>query len=108
MFSKKYIIHSSDHFNPALFPQITDDIVVVRETIKKMPGAFHAEMLLSFAKNHCIKTDWVNSNPEFAALITSKALPINNFEMLFDCSNDNRIFQDEFEQYVKTCLKTGH
>ena len=105
MFFKQYVIQTTDHFNPVQFPEITQDLADIRTLIKKNPGSFRAEMLLSFAKNHCIRLDWIKSNPEFAELISSKTLPVLNFETLFQCSTKNPVFQQELEQYVMASLK---
>ena len=50
MFFKQYVIQTTDHFNPVQFPEITQDLADIRTLIKKNPGSFRAEMLLSFAK----------------------------------------------------------
>lgn len=103
----KYLIKSSDHFEASNFPGVDENLNLIVSELKDKPQNFQIEMLLSFLKGHSINTEYVNSNPQLAALISSKILSFKNLEALFESSQNNPVFRQELELYVKAWLENA-
>lgn len=105
MFYAKYLVKDGDHFDPEQFPQLMTDLDSIRLSMASLPVAFNTEMLLSFLKERSIKTEWVNSNPALAAMISSQTLPTTGIEALFASSTANPSFQNQLEAYITSECK---
>lgn len=100
MIYSKYLVKDTDQFNPDHFPAITDDLDVIIASMAKSPGARHSVMLVSFAKDHSMESDWIRANPALAEMISSRTLPVSNLEALFASSGNNPSFRRQLEEYV--------
>ena len=100
----KYSIKDTDVFDSGNYPQLYTDLTRIKEGTAHTPDAFKADILISFTKNHSLKMEWLNANPEFAELVTSGALPIRHMEALFEASHRNSFFRNGFEEYVKNMI----
>jgi hypothetical protein len=98
---QKFLIRPTDHFDAATFPFLEENISFAKGKLDIMPSVHRTEMLVSFLKDHCIKSEWVADNPELAELISSKVLPLTDFEALFESGKDNTAFVSELEAYIK-------
>jgi hypothetical protein len=100
-------VKETDDFNMSLFPEIGADIAIIRKEMHKHSHHLDPVILISFIKNHSIKTEWANANPEIAKMISSKTLPVVNMESLFSCAKNNLVFQRHLEEYIIVCFKTS-
>jgi hypothetical protein len=100
MIYSKYLIKDTDQFVPYEYPQIEEDLEALVVSMAKMPSAQNAEMLLSFVKDHSMRSEWVSANPQLAELICTKSLPTKNLEELFASSSKNLPFRKQLETYV--------
>jgi hypothetical protein len=66
-----------------------------------MPYASRTEILISLLKDHCIESKWVEANPGLTEMISSKVLPLADFEALFESGKDNAAYIRELEEYIK-------
>ena len=96
----KYLVKDTDQFDPAHFPAITEDMDAIIASMAKLPGSRNSAMLVSFAKDHCLESEWVKANPILAEMISSKSLPVTNLEALFASSGKNSSFRKQLEEYV--------
>jgi hypothetical protein len=98
---QKFLIRPTDHFDAATYPFLEEKISFAKKELEAMPAAHRTEMLVSFLKEHRIKSEWVANNPELAKLINSKVLPLTDFEALFESGKENTAFVKELEAYIK-------
>lgn len=98
---QKFLIRSTDHFDPAYFPFLEEKIAVVKTELSALPSVHRTEILVSYLKDQCIDSEWSQNNPELAEVIISKVLPLSDFEDLFESGKDNAAFVYELEAYIK-------
>lgn len=102
----KYVVKETDDFNLSLFPEISSDIAIIRKEMHKHSHCLDAGILISFVKYHSMRTQWVNTNPGIAKMISSKTLPVENMESLFSSTTNNLLFQKHLEEYIMACFKS--
>jgi hypothetical protein len=99
----QFSIMEGDHFVPSAFPQVDASIRYVVAQLSEEPG-IKMEMLLSFVKDHCIRSVQVTEHPELADRISTKSLPFQPIEALFEAARNNRVFRQELEDYIRSCF----
>jgi hypothetical protein len=97
---KKYTIKDSDSFIAAHYAGMEENLAQMSLMLAKLPSNHRKEMVLSFLKNHSMKTAWVEANPGLAEMITSKELPLGDLEALFESSRNNPSFRHDLEMHV--------
>ena len=97
---QKFLIGNTDHFDPAYFPFLEEKISMAKKELDTMPSAYRTEMLVSFLKDQYIPSAWEAANPGLAEMIRSKALPLADFEGLFESAIDNTAYTRELEVYI--------
>lgn len=97
----KYLVRSTDQFDPVNFSSITDEIQLINEGTVSIPPFFKAEILISFLKDHSLEDDWTKANPELTDLVTSGSLLKGNIKSLFESCHSNPVFRQDFETYLK-------
>ena len=104
----KYLVRSTDQFDPVNFLSITDEIQLINEGTVSIPPFFKAEILIAFLKDHSLEDNWTKANPELTDLVTSGSLLKGNIESLFESSRSNPVFQQDFETYLKKEFETEY
>ncbi len=97
----KYLVRSTDQFDPVNFSSVADEIQLINEGTVTLPPFFKVEILISFLKDHSLENNWTRANPELADLVTSGSLLKGNIESLFESCRSNPIFQQDLETYLK-------
>lgn len=97
---QKFSIGQTDRFDPANFPQLQTSLQKIVEQLNREPAGPKAEMLLSFVKDHCIRSQYVTDHPGAASLISTKSLPLGVLEDLFESCRNNPSFKRELEDYI--------
>jgi len=100
---QQFSITHSEHFTPSTFTQFE---ITLRQAIQQLADepAVKIEMVISFAKDHQIECNLVKDHPNLAALISTKSLPLQSMEDLFEAAKNNPVFKLEMEQYIRTCF----
>lgn len=98
---KKYLIKDNDQFNPEQFPFIVEETAIIKAETANVPLHFKGEIIVSFLKNHSLKTEWLQENPELTALLASGSLTTDKFESLFDSCNHNLLFREAMEEFLR-------
>jgi hypothetical protein len=106
LYYKKYLVKDNEGFNAENYPRLLSDLIQINEETAHIQPDFKADILISFAKKHSLKNEWIIANPEFTRLITSGELPVSTLESLFDSSSKNLFFQQQLEHYL-TSTFTG-
>lgn len=98
----KYLIGNLDQFASATFPQLEESLRQVVVLLATNPGGPKTEMILSFVKDHSIRSQQVKDYPVLAKLISTKTLPLHVMEELFESSKQNLLFRKQLEDYIRT------
>jgi len=98
---QKFLIGNADHFDPTSFPFLEEKISIAKRELDTMPSAYRTEMLVSFLKDQYIPSAWGTMNPGLAEMISSKVLPLADFEALFESASGNTAYIRELEIYIK-------
>lgn len=96
-------IGDADHFDVARFPELQKSLVRITALLSGEPDGPVADMLLSFVKDHSINSQLIVDHPRLATLISTKELPLEVMENLFEASRKNFSFRGELE----TCIRSG-
>jgi hypothetical protein len=99
--NNKYDIAQTERFNPDNFPSVIDELNVLNESIHSLPAAHKADIIISYLKDHSLKTEWIGANPELTGLITSNFFRTSHIELLFASCRGNATFLTGFEEHLK-------
>lgn len=100
---QKFSIKETDHFISFDYPKLEASIQQVVEQLAAEPAA-KVGMILSFAKNHSIDSRQVQDYPGLARLISTKSIPLQEMEELFEAGRKNPVFIKELEDHVRSCF----
>jgi len=101
---RNYIIKDSDHFIASEFVELQTSIQHIALELSMESSANITDMIISFVKDHSINSQMVKDSPGLANRISSRALPIEVMEALFDASRENQLFRKQLEDYIRSCL----
>lgn len=104
---QKFLVLSTDTFNPLNFPFIAEEIRCICEKTAKLSSAFKTDMIISFLKNHSLQNNWKDQNPVLTKMITTGSLLAGNIEALFELSRNNLTFRLDLENYVFGLILAG-
>lgn len=98
---KKYLIKSTDQFDPAFYSFVDNDLELIMNGIKHIACDYKAEFIVYYLKDHCFPNEWASANPELVELVKSKTLSSGNIESLFESCYNNPVFGQQLETYIK-------
>lgn len=101
--NNKLPLGDNDHFLPSEYPELNASIQLLARQLENEP-TIKGDMLLSFVKDHCIASTQVKDFPRLAGLISTGPLPLKEMENLFAAGKKNPVFNQELEEYIRTCL----
>jgi hypothetical protein len=99
-----YNIKESDNFNEFDFPNVTNELELLKEGLSHLPGTHKGDIVISYLKDHAVSDLWTNDNPQVTQLISSGSFVISNLEWLFESCRTHKRFSDEFEEYIKKTI----
>jgi hypothetical protein len=99
-----YHVGNNEQFSSANFPNVALELTALNEGISHIPIYFKGEILISYLKDHSLKTDWIDANPALAKLVTSGFLKTSHIEALFESCRRNKPFLSDFEAYMNKQL----
>jgi hypothetical protein len=99
---RKFLIRDEDHFVLTEFPQLEESLQKIVEQLANYSSAPKTEMILSFVKDHSISSQLVKDHSELATLISSKSLPLQVMEELFESGKQNPLFKKQLEDHIRT------
>lgn len=100
-----YTTEISDIFNQADYADVTAELTLFKQSVAALPDSYKATMLISFVKDHMIRSDLVRAYPELVSHITSRQTPVMHLERLFEACRANISFQKDFEIYIRHQLE---
>jgi hypothetical protein len=104
----KYLVRSTDQFDPVNFSSVTDEIQIINEETVRLPPLFKVEILISFLKDHSVEDNLTRANPALTDLVTSGSLLKGNIESLFESCRSNPAFRQDLETYLKKEFEEAH
>lgn len=99
-----YYIKNTDTFNILDYPKVELELLILKNAVAEMPELFREMIVISYIKNHSIKTEWAEGNPALTALITGSQYSTAQTQLLFESSKNNFMFLKAFEDHIKTKL----
>ena len=100
-------INDNENFYPENHPNAISELSALSRGISDIPIYFRAEIIISYLKEHCLKTTWIDANPALSRRITSGFFKTSHLESLFESFRNNKFFIKNFEQYISKQLLTG-
>ena len=97
-----YEVKEHDIFQLQAYPEVERELVIISGHFKHLPGDHKADIVVSFLKDHSIKTDWFPGNREVIKMITSRFLDTDHIEALFNKCKHNTAFTIAFERCIAT------
>ena len=101
---KKYLIGKSDRFDPFQFPNVVNELKIVKKNLTSSGIAYKEDILISYFKKRSLEADWNVANSDLSSLISNCAFTTNHLEALFECSEGNIEFQNQYEKYLRKTL----
>ncbi len=98
---KKYLISKTDNFEPTNFPNVVNELNILKKNLTTTELAFKEEILLSYLRKQSLDSEWIMANPELSTLVTSGVFATTHLEALFECSENNKEFQKQYERYLR-------
>ncbi|MBS1649934.1 MAG: hypothetical protein JSR09_09550 [Bacteroidetes bacterium] len=90
------------------YPDLDKDIEKIKDAANLSSDKFITEILISFCRDHSIKAEFIDSNPDFTKKVVNKELPIGLIEQLFRLNSDNNNFISDLETFIKTKLNESY
>jgi hypothetical protein len=97
---KNYDIKDTDRFAPGAYPEIVNELSLIRKGVMQMPPYHKQDIIISYFKMHSLKNSWIQRNPLLTGLIVSGVFQSGHIEALFDSCRRSKIFTDDLEQYI--------
>jgi hypothetical protein len=98
------IIKDYEMFSPANYPKAFHELSVLNQGISHIAIYFKVEIIISYLKDHSLKTDWVEGNPALSGMITSEFFKTSHLESLFESCRNNKVFLYDLEGYISRLL----
>lgn len=98
-FMLKY--NSEEIFSAERSPEMREELSGLTQKIINMPVYFKAEIIISYLKDHCIKSEWIIANPELVKLLLSGSFITRHIESLFDFCRLKPGYRLGYESYIK-------
>ena len=97
---KKYDIDSHSIFTPSDYAEITKNIADLNTETQDISGSYKAEIIISYLKDHKIKSICVDANPELVRFLRS-ARHLSQLELLFESCKTHKSFSDDLENHIR-------
>jgi hypothetical protein len=95
-----------EKFSPANYPIAIHELSALSQGISHVAIYFKVEIIVSYLKNHCLKTDWIDANPSLTRMVTSGFFKTSHLESLFESYRSNTFFLKDLENYITKHLLT--
>lgn len=93
-----------EQFSPENFPEAVAELPGIVKSMKSTSDYFRRDIILSYLKDHSIRTEWIAANPQVASIMTSGEFHGANLEKLFESCRWNKSFRKDLETYVRSHL----
>lgn len=104
---KKYLISKTDSFEAHQFPNVVNELNTLKKNLTSSGIAYKEEILISYFRKRSLEADWIMANPDLSSLINSGVFSTTHLEALFECSEGNKEFQKQYENFLRKSLTTS-
>ena len=101
---RRYNIKDTDQFQPDDYPKVLNELTDINKDTAGLPGLHKEDILLSFLKDQSVNSDFLNANPAFGGLVTSRHFNTIHLESLFDSCRLNQTFTRELEKFIRESI----
>lgn len=101
---KQIEIKPADNFISTDYPDLDKDLEKIKDAANLSSDNFISEILISFCRDHSIKKEFIDSNPDFTKKVLNNELPVGLIELLFRLNKDNNNFINDFVAFIKSKL----
>jgi len=101
---KKYLIGRSDSFDPFQFPNVVNELKMVKKNLASSGIAYKEDRLISYFKKKSLEADWIVANSDLGNFISNGTFTTDHLKALFECSEGNVDFQKQYEKYLRKTL----
>lgn len=99
------MVHNSeDVFSVDRYPEMTKELTMLKEAAKQIPVYFKGEIIISYLKNHSIKSEWIKANPELITFIRGYSSKTAHIESLFEFYRLRIETLNIYEKYIRDFL----
>ena len=98
---KKYLISKTDNFEPTQFPNVVNELNLLKKNLSSPEIANKADILISHFKKSTTETNLSESNADISSLFSSGDFTTTHLKALFECSEGNKLFQKQYEVYLR-------
>lgn len=99
-----YAIAEADKFHAHNYPEIVNELIVIKDKLKDLPFYYRVDIIISFFKDHSIRRTWRNENPQVFKIVTDGSLSAGHVELLFAACRGNKLFLAAYEHFIKQAL----
>src|SRR5687768_10865155 len=100
-------IKDYEKFSPSNYPNVIQELSVLSQGISQISNLYKVEIIVSYLKDHCLKTEWMEANPPLTRMITSGYFDTSHVESLFASCHNNTIFLKSLEDFIENQLVTA-
>lgn len=100
-----FTIQPDQKFNPLDFPSIKMELEGLKRKLQEYPKHNSVDIIISFAKEHSLKSEWFSSNQQLADDVAKQQITFKEIETLFNSSRTNSEFQNDFQDYLQRELQ---
>jgi len=102
--TEQYIVSETEVFGIQHFPDVHLELTRICQQAMTIHSAHKTDIIISFLKDHMIKSAWVLDDPEIVAMITTREAGVKNLERLFDGCKQNDSFRCGLENHIEKSL----
>jgi hypothetical protein len=103
--TRKSVIDFEKPFNIDDFTTLKKNLNTISDSLSQINKEYAVDIIISFTRDHTIKSEWIKSNPTVNTLVTKKKIPLKLMEYMFKESINYPEFRIDFENYIKEQLK---
>jgi hypothetical protein len=96
-----YPIKEGDTFIPVNYPEVEKELTLIIQGTSHIHSIVKGEIIVSYFKDHCLKTEWIKDYPELTEMIISRHFKTTHLQSLFDSCRSNKTFLANFESHIK-------
>ena len=97
---KHVLIKDTDDFHTGDFPHVVKELAEIKQMIKPLWHVDNKIIIISYLKDHMIRSDLAQSHPQLVQILTSKNT-CRFLEDLFLSSRGNTGFRLSLENYIE-------
>jgi hypothetical protein len=96
-----YDVKGDDIFAGRLYPDVVKELDGLGRGFAGMHGDHKADIVISFLKDHSIRSEWLGTNTALVRSLTSGSPGAPHLEALFISCKGNPTFLKGLEDYIK-------